>query len=227
MLYNCSQIGGVISEPKTNKDKEAGLLSKTSQSYIKELWRRNKYGRKETATSKYTEKGILTEDKCISMLTRKTGKLFFKNTVRKEDQYLTGECDVEPEGESPDEMTIYDAKSCWSLKTFMDAELTSRYEWQGRGYMRLWNVSNFKLVYFLVNAPEHLIESEIRRKTWDCQTPEEYKEIEDQTRRNMTFDDIPEELRVKEFHVKRCFDKEAFMIRQIIKAQKYYNELTL
>ena len=196
-----------MSEPRNKKDRENGLLSGTSQAFLRELWRREKYGRAEYTKSKYTEKGILTEDACISMLTRKTDKLFFKNTERREDEYFTGECDIAPI-EWDGEDTILDAKSCWSLKTFMEAELTKLYEYQGRGYMRLWNVNRFVLVYFLVNAPEHLIDAEIRRETWNCQTPEEYKEIEKRVRKNMTFDDIPEKDRVKFFKVERCFKEE-------------------
>jgi len=82
--------------------------------------------------------------------------------VRKDNDWVTGECDILVPGEK-----VIDVKTAWSLSTFPATkdELSSivkksGYEWQGRAYMWLENVELFELAYCLVSTPEELIKYE-------------------------------------------------------------------
>jgi hypothetical protein len=75
---------------------------------------------------------------------------------------LTGECDIDTDG------LVLDAKTSWSLETFPatpeEAESKSNaslYEWQGRGYMMLYNRPKFELFYGMVSTPIEQL------KDWD------------------------------------------------------------
>ena len=75
---------------------------------------------------------------------------------------MTGECDIESDG------AILDAKTSWSLETFpatTDEALAksnaSLYEWQGRGYLMLYDKEVFQLFYAMVTTPIEQL------KDWD------------------------------------------------------------
>ncbi|HNX08388.1 MAG TPA: hypothetical protein PKL96_12460, partial [Bacteroidales bacterium] len=53
-----SQVGQIMAEPKLKSDKEAGLLSETAKTYIKQLYRESKYNRRKGLVNKYIEKGL-------------------------------------------------------------------------------------------------------------------------------------------------------------------------
>jgi hypothetical protein len=77
-----------------------------------------------------------------------------KNTERKENAWITGECDIATPSK------IIDIKSPWSLATFpatSERGQDKTYEWQGRAYMWLWDVDQFEVAYCLVNTPEELV----------------------------------------------------------------------
>src|SRR3546814_17941345 len=67
-----------------------------------------------------------------------------KNTERRTNDWITGECDIF------DGRTIKDIKSAWSLATFPKTPASahdSGYEWQGRAYMWLWGAEEFELAF--------------------------------------------------------------------------------
>ncbi len=77
-----------------------------------------------------------------------------KNTERRENDWLSGECDV------VQAHRITDIKSSWSLATFpalSDDGRDADYEWQGRAYMMLWDKPEFEIAYCLVSTPDELI----------------------------------------------------------------------
>lgn len=112
------------------------------------------YGYENIVTGKYMEKGLAVEDQSIELY----NSVFFtnhkKNTERRTNDWITGECDIF-EGR-----TIKDIKSAWSLATFPKTPASahdSGYEWQGRAYMWLWDADEFELAFCLVNTPDELI----------------------------------------------------------------------
>ena len=145
---------------KTDEDKAAlaplwdKSLSVGAKTYIESLAKQLVYGYDEDITSKFLEKGVKVEDQSIELY----NSVFFtnhaKNKERKTNAWITGECDIN----APELIT--DIKSPWSLATFPATIAAGRdkgYEWQGRGYMMLWQKPKFEIAYCLVNTPEELI----------------------------------------------------------------------
>lgn len=148
-----SSLGLIMTEPKAKTE----TLSVGAKTYIKSCAKEFVYGFTENVTCKYMEKGNLVENESIALYNRVFGTSHVKNTVRIENDYLTGECDIN----APDE--IIDIKSSWSLGTFPafseDAK-KSDYEWQVRAYMILYNKHKAKVAHCMVSTPEHLVKYE-------------------------------------------------------------------
>lgn len=159
LKFRASSLADIMTDPKSKDE----VLSVGAKSAIIKLAKEFVYGYDERISNKYMEKGILMEDKSIELLNSVLFTDFKKNTERKTNDWITGECDIS----APDR--IHDIKTSWSLATFpvlsfMGEDKT--YEWQGRAYMMLWDVNQFEIDYCLVSTPEHLIgyESEALHK---------------------------------------------------------------
>jgi len=108
--------------------------------------------------TKYMDKGLALEQEAIEFINRMRFKRYAKNTERRESEFLTGECDIYVPGEK----TI-DTKVSWNLDTFpalsADAH-DSLYEWQGRAYMKLWDVPAHEVVHVMLDTPDDMIKWE-------------------------------------------------------------------
>jgi hypothetical protein len=193
-----SSLGRIMSNAKSKKPED---LSSGAKTYCKELAKEFVYGFKTEVSSKYMDKGNIVEDLSIELY----NDVFFtshkKNTVRRENKWLTGECDIVGKDR------IIDIKSPWSLSTFPalkeDAH-DSGYEWQGRGYMMLWDTDLFELAYCLVSTPSELI-------GWES---EDLHYV----------DHIPKDLRVTSLKYARCPEKEKLIEVKANSALEYINE---
>lgn len=179
------------------RKKEKPTLSTTVKSHLNKLWFEESFGKKTDIQSKYLDKGIIQEEVSISLYSRVIGKPFFKNKDRKGNGYISGEPD-NTRGK------IRDIKTSWDGDTFPFNEPnlpTKDYYWQVQGYMWLWGLTEAEVIYCLVNTPDELINDEkfkIARKTGYNDLPDFLeKEIENR----MTFDDIPEAVRVQIYEI--------------------------
>ncbi|MBK5203888.1 MAG: hypothetical protein JJD98_00315 [Polaromonas sp.] len=148
--FRASSLGDIMTDPKNKDD----LLSVGGKTVVDKIAKQLVYGYDEVVTSKYMDKGIQVEDKSIELY----NSVFFtghaKNTERKTNDWITGECDIF----TPAKIT--DIKSAWSLATFPATARQGEdkgYEWQLRAYMMLWDVDLAQIAYCLVNTPEELI----------------------------------------------------------------------
>lgn len=146
----CSSLSAIMTDPKT----KGAVLSEGAKTYLEGVAKELVYGYTYSPTTKYTEKGQLVEDQAIALY----NSVFFtnhaKNTERRELDYLTGECDIFTGTK------IIDIKSAWSLHTFPATAAmgaSKDYEWQMRGYMKLWDVDEAEIAYCLVNTPDELV----------------------------------------------------------------------
>jgi hypothetical protein len=104
-----------------------------------------------------------------------------------------------------------DIKTAWSVSTFPlseeDVASTQRtlYEWQIRGYCRLWNKPLGRISYCLVDTPEKLIGFE----------PLPLHVVSH----------IPEHLRVTTWTVERDAEKESAMVEKVKAARLYYAQV--
>ena len=80
-----------MTEPKTLKE---GILSIGAKTYIRELAAQSILGIDFEVSSKAMEKGIICEQDSIDLLNRVRCLSLLKNTERKSDGFITGECDL-------------------------------------------------------------------------------------------------------------------------------------
>ena len=146
----CSSLSLIMTDPKV----KSAVLSEGAKTYLEGVAKELVYGYTHSPTAKYMEKGKIVEDQAISLY----NSVFFtnhtKNTERRETEYLTGECDIFTGAK------IIDIKSAWSLHTFPATAAMGackEYEWQMRGYMKLWDVDEAEVAYCLVNTPDELV----------------------------------------------------------------------
>ena len=182
ILFRCSSIGKLMTAPvsidpalitseveaiqakkkRTDEEKavlerlKLGTLSETAKTYIRELVRQELWGVDFEVSSKYTDKGLAVEAEGLALLNRVRGLTLAKNTERRSDGKITGEADTV----DLVRRCGHDLKCSWSLQTFpafvRDCQ-DSLYEWQMRGYMRLWDVDRWEVNYAMVNTPEELL----------------------------------------------------------------------
>lgn len=181
------------------KIKDNVHLSETCKSEVVAWMKEQLYGNYHQFSSKYTAKGVLCEDESIQFAAKYYGWVMVKkNTERKTNEFITGECDVVLN------KSIVDIKNCWSDKTFplMDTDIpVDGYGWQGLGYLDLWKKPDFQLTYTLMDAPELLVDQEARRKQYELGLDELEFELWEEVKRMMTFSHLHDDLRIKSFYV--------------------------
>lgn len=182
--FRCSMLGLLMTDAKTideyyltpeliaiqrktkKTDEEKAILaplleaslSAGAKTFLRKLAKEILYGYKLNITGKYMDKGMIVEDQSIELYNSVFFTQHVKNTVRLENDWISGECDIIEHGKKG-----IDIKSSWSLDTFpavpADGE-DSLYEWQCRGYMMLWDVPEWDVAYCMVDTPDELIKFE-------------------------------------------------------------------
>jgi len=153
LKFRASSLSQIMTDPKGKGE----VLSVGAKTFIAKQAKEFVYGFDEKISSKYMDKGIQVEDQSIELLNSVLFTTYQKNTERKDNDWITGECDIFT-GDS-----IIDIKSSWSLTTFpalAEQGEDKDYEWQLRAYMWLWNVDKASIAYCLVSTPEDLIKYE-------------------------------------------------------------------
>lgn len=202
--FRCSSIGKLMASPTAAAAKAGEVLSVGAKTYIRELASQEIFGIDFEVSSKEMEKGIEVEQDSIDLLNRVRGLSLTKNTERRTNEWITGECDLY----DAERRRGHDIKSSWSAKTFpgwvMDCE-DKVYEWQMRGYLMLWDADEWEVNYCLVDTPQRLIGFE----------PIQMHVVSH----------IPEMHRLTSWVVKRDFDKEREMIARIKAAREYLTQV--
>ena len=199
MKFRCSSLGILMTEPRS---KSEGVLSVGAKTYIRELAAQEIFGVEFEVSSKAIEKGIEVEGDSIDLLNSVRGLSLFKNTDRKSNDFITGECDLF----DAEAKRGHDIKSSWSIATFpiTVADCEDRlYEWQMRGYMALWDADEWEVNYCLVDTPDRLIGFE----------PMPLHVVSH----------LPEWMRVTTWTVKRDLEKEAAIYEKVKAANEYLN----
>jgi len=224
-LFRSSSIGYLLTEPQTKADKEAGLLSKTAQKHLLDVYIAEKYGRKKDIQTKQMRKGVEVEQESINLLSLYLKKPFFKNEERFTNDYISGHPDIIDE-------CIIDIKSSYDLWTFMGNlpdKLDNLYYWQMQSYMWLTGKQKATIAYCLVNTPYSIIEQEkyYLLKNMDViseESPEYVKEAM-KLELNMKFDDIDIEERILMFNIDRSEDDILKIQYKVEKAREFLSEI--
>jgi hypothetical protein len=225
-LIRASSVGYLMTEPVNKADKEAGVLSKTAQKHLIEVYIAEKYGRKRDIQTKQMKKGIEAEQDSIDLLSMYLKLPFSKNEERFKNDFITGLPDI-INGD-----TIIDIKSSYDLWTFLGNipdKLDNLYYWQMQSYMWLTGTRNATIAYCLVNTPENIIQQEkyYLLKKMDViseESPEFIKEAM-KIEFNMTFDDISINERILTFNVNRSEDDILRIENKVLKARTFLQEL--
>jgi hypothetical protein len=219
-----------MTEPRAKKAKEAGELSETAKTFVEETYLRKEWGYSEPIVTPEMLKGRFVEPYIIGIINdllpsettfRIANRELFKNEYfsAKPDIILTGERIIE------------DVKASWSIKTFFYSELVKSYWWQLQVYMNVLGYKKARLIYVLVDTPDHLLEQEKKRYYFKYECNEEdadlidaYKKLD---RTHIIENRIPIEQRIKIFEIE--YDAIAIerLKEKVVKAREYYFRLTL
>jgi len=191
----------------TNSRSKSEPLSETAKGCLHEIYIEEVFGRRKTISSAAMKKGTAVETDSLELLQTVTGEVYFKNQATIENEYLIGTPDVIDKKNSK----VVDIKSSWDIWTYSrvtgDSALKD-YAWQVKGYMWLTDTRSAQLVYALVNTPEFLIADELYKMSFTMPLNTDMEQF----RPNFIFDDIPSEMRIKQFEV-AYFDEEMSELR--------------
>jgi len=166
ILFRCSSLGYLMTDSRSKTE----TLSETTKTHLVDVVVSAKYNRHREIHAKQLDKGNETEEDSITVLSRITKKFFKKNETSLANEFIKGTPDLF-EGESIYSAThIRDTKSSWDAYSFFRAknkELEKNYYWQGHGYMWLTGAQYCSIDYVLNNTPWGLIESELRKESYN------------------------------------------------------------
>ena len=214
--FHCSALPRLMTNSRTKSEP----LGETAKSLLREIHIKEIFGREKTdSINRYTQKGLLVEQDSLDLATKVLDTGFIaKNKDQLENDYIIGTPDVvKPE--------TWDVKSNWDLWTFFEVDedkACKDYFWQVFGYMWLTDAKQTKLIYALVNTPDHIVEDELYRLNFKVgeDKAEEY-------RKNFVFDDIPPEKRIKTFTIDWESEKLEELTQRIELAREYLGGLSL
>jgi len=229
-LIRASSVGHLMTEPVAKADKEAGLLSKSAQKHLIEVYIAEKYGRKKEVQTKQMKKGNEVEEASIKLLANYLGKSFSKNTIRFDNDYIAGTPDVIELQENG--ATIYDVKSSYDLWSFLNNlpdKLDSIYYWQMQSYMFLTGADKAYIAYCLLSTPFEIVMQEQKSLLYKMnvisEESPEYIEQCEKIEFNSTFEDIDPSERILLFSVDRNEDEIERIKSKVLKARTFLQEL--
>lgn len=201
----CSGLADLMVKPKSGNG-----ISATAKSAVRKIVKFDLFGYRDFEGNKYTEKGIALEEQAIKLSGRKRGLPLKKNTERRENDWITGECDIYV----PSRKLIIDTKCSWDIGShpfFADeAEEKAKkagYDAQMQGYMWLWDCDEAQIDFVLPTPYDQL-------SSYD--DPNRYIDLVEQ---------IPQEKRITTVTIKRD-QKVIEKIKERVEiAQEYYQQL--
>ena len=210
--YLTAELQDIIGRTKRSDSEKALLgearrksLSAGGKTHVRELLREAVYGFEpaDIETRPILKGRQVEEPVCIPMLARLTGRPLAKNTERRSNGLITGECDV---WDAPLRHGR-DIKAPYSMAT-MPIVLAdcydSGYEWQMQGYNILWDALQWSVDYLLVSTPDELVGYE----------PPSLHYV----------DHIPEHLRWTTWLVQRDRAVESLIVDKVLAARRYFRQ---
>jgi hypothetical protein len=173
--------------------------------------------------SKYTDKGNIMEDESIDFIADQLGYgLLMKNEDSFATDFMQGTADIVLKEE------IIDVKNSWDASTFPlfeDNIPDSGYYWQLQGYIYGYDKPNSKLVYTLMNTPEHLIFNDAKWHSISQGFDEIDSGIYEQFKKNLTYDLVENKYKIKVFEIERDDADIMKIIQRVKMCRDYIKEL--
>jgi hypothetical protein len=224
-----SSVGYLMTEPVAKADKEAGLLSKTAQKHLLEVYVAEKYGRKKDIQTKQMRKGNEVENESIRFLCNYVWgdqDKYVKNEQKYYNDYISGTPDVI--ALDNDGCYIYDVKSSYDLWTFTGNiidKIDNLYYWQMQSYMYLTGAKKAYVAFCLLDTPFNIVEQEKKSLLYKMNVVSEesveYVKEALKLEFNMTFSDIPDKERILIFPIERNEDDINRIELKVQKAREY------
>lgn len=189
----CSAIGQIMTNPRSKKDVENGVLSQTAKTYCQDWIKEQVYERKKTFTNKYVQKGLVVEDNSLDFVAEQLGYgMLVKNDQFLENHFLTGTPDVILNDH------LIDVKNSWDCFTFpmFEDSVEKNYFYQAQGYMCLTGKSSYKLIYTLMDTPEYLIEKSFNYDNFYDKDYEDFK-------KDFIYSNVNAKYRIKVYEIDR------------------------
>jgi hypothetical protein len=226
-----SSVGYLMTEPIAKADKEAGLLSKTAQKHLLDIYVAEKYGRRKDIQTKQMRKGNEVEEEAIKFLCNykwNDENKYVKNEQKYYNDFISGTPDIIALDESG--IDIYDVKSSYDLWTFTSNiidKIDNLYYWQMQSYMYLTGAKKAYVAFCLIDTPFNIVEQEKKSLLYKMnviseESPEYLKEAL-KLEFNMTFSDIPNEERILIFPIERNEYDITRIELKVKKAREYLN----
>lgn len=157
------------------KTKDIPTLSSTCRKYLKTMAIEIRYNRKKRMENRYTKKGLAVEDESIAIYSELKGEAFENNKVRDNDEFFTGEWDIEVQNKDGRIVKVDDIKSRYDLDTFednRDEDVKSKERDQLLGYMSILGCDRAAIVNVLTNNDFTLIQDQIKAETFKAKPSE-------------------------------------------------------
>lgn len=228
MTIRAHKLGLLMTEPKLKADKEAGNLSETAKSYLRDIWLQDTYGYKEPSTpSVEMLKGLMCEADSMSLVQDVLGGTF---RVKNLETFKQGSLAGTPDCILPD--CVEDIKTSWSLRTFYEADGTnSAYYWQAVAYMMLARTSSYRLIYCLVPTPEELLQREYSKLEYaygrNTANPRYLESCDQIKRNNDLITTLPNDKRIKVFNFALSETDVTAVENKLKKAEEFFNTINL
>lgn len=185
-----------------------GKLTETAKAMLRSIYIDFVYNRKKDITSKYLDKGIDKEDNSISLYRKNTQIFTAKNTLEYSNDFIKGTPDLVLNTKKL--KLVVDIKTCWDIWSYIakTKEVAKKdYFWQLAGYSWLTGIKDIEIAYTLLSNSEYEMMREYEKMKWSLgiledgteDTTQQLLDLEDKIRYNNTYDDIPEEKRLKVF----------------------------
>lgn len=182
------------------------VLSSYAIKWLKSIYKEVVFNRTNEIKSMYLDKGIAVENTAIELFSEVFGVEYRKNKIRYENDFFSGEPDIVTADE------VIDIKSSWDFTSFpmLDEEVENiNYYYQLQAYMDIMGYQNSKLIYILVDTPDEIINDYKRKVSWqiglisDELTYDLPDDLNFEIERNMRYQDIPKNARIKIFDIER------------------------
>jgi hypothetical protein len=199
-------------------------LGKTGETYVENWLKEQIYNRKKEFSNKYTEKGNIMEDESIDFVAKYLDLgMLIKNERQFENDFFIG---------TPDIITkdyIIDVKNSWDCFTFplFEQDLPNKeYYYQGQVYMSLTGISKYKVIYTLMDTPEHLIEKEAYFYCKNNGYDELDEDVYNSFKEKMTYKNIDNSLKIKVFEFEKNNDVIDLIKNRVIDCRNYLSKLS-
>lgn len=226
LLFRCHNAGALLTDPKLKSDKEAGKLSETAKTMVQAMWLKNTFGYREIITTEAMTKGLKMEQDSMALAQTVLGGPFrTKNRETFKNDYLIG---------MPDVLTteyVDDHKTCYTLRSFFEAEMSKMNKTQLDCYMALTGRKKARCIFTLVPNTDEAVIKECERVAWQYGRDYDNEDYIDHCTQIKANNDciakIPPAQRVKVFEFNYEQNAIDLLYSRIEAAREYYLTLKL